>query len=282
MTKAVLPIRKRKASFITTNDYRITSLYVIDEAHPFYTRMQPSVHRSPTHEHLNIIFIGTDNGRLMRIAHYFSNNYFKNDNLDEENVEILEEIQLFDRQTAIKEISILKRGDQSNVERLFAISDKQIKSISLDFCELYSDSCESCVQNNNFDRQNARSVYNSKCYWINDSCRSSLSGTESIRSKNLTEHATFSYCEYLKMMKTSTESTSTTTTTTTTTYTTIATTADKSTTISLTQNETLKIMNGLNENKNQISSAYLNNNFLPKLMEKNNSGKNKIALVHVS
>ena len=44
----------------------------------------------------------------MRIAHYFSNAYFNNDDYDEENVVILEEIQLFDRNTSINEISILK------------------------------------------------------------------------------------------------------------------------------------------------------------------------------
>ena len=44
----------------------------------------------------------------MRVAHYFSNNYFKNDELDEEHLEILEEIQLFDKASAIKEISMLK------------------------------------------------------------------------------------------------------------------------------------------------------------------------------
>ena len=44
----------------------------------------------------------------MRIAHYFSNNYFRNDALDEEHVEILEEIQIFDKNTPVKEIAVLK------------------------------------------------------------------------------------------------------------------------------------------------------------------------------
>ena len=44
----------------------------------------------------------------MRIAHYFSNDYFNNDDYDEENVVILEEIQLFNKNTSINEISILK------------------------------------------------------------------------------------------------------------------------------------------------------------------------------
>jgi hypothetical protein len=44
----------------------------------------------------------------MRIAHYFSDGYFLNDNYDEENVVILEEIQLFEKNISINEISILK------------------------------------------------------------------------------------------------------------------------------------------------------------------------------
>jgi hypothetical protein len=64
MTKAALPIRKRKASFITTNDYRITCLHVL-ESDPnsanrdFYESMQPSVRQLDRYEHLNIVFIGT-------------------------------------------------------------------------------------------------------------------------------------------------------------------------------------------------------------------------------
>ena len=106
MTKAALPVRKRKASFITTNEYRITCLHVVDDLDDF--NMQPSVKRLDRYQHLNIIYAGTDNGKIMRIAHYFSDDYFRNDNYEEENVVILEEIQLFDSNTTVNEISILK------------------------------------------------------------------------------------------------------------------------------------------------------------------------------
>ena len=63
MSKAALPIRKRKASFITTNDYRITSLRVLDagnpESRPFYDSMQPVVRPLAKYQHLNVVFIGT-------------------------------------------------------------------------------------------------------------------------------------------------------------------------------------------------------------------------------
>ena len=44
----------------------------------------------------------------MRIVHHFDNNYFKTEDLDQEKVEILEEIQLFDKNSTITEIQILK------------------------------------------------------------------------------------------------------------------------------------------------------------------------------
>lgn len=44
----------------------------------------------------------------MRIVHHFSDGFFYNDEADEERVEILEEIQLFDKQTKINQISLLK------------------------------------------------------------------------------------------------------------------------------------------------------------------------------
>jgi hypothetical protein len=63
MTKAALPVRKRKASFITTNDYRITCLHVIesdDVNSDLYASMQPAVRKQlGRFDHLNIVFVGT-------------------------------------------------------------------------------------------------------------------------------------------------------------------------------------------------------------------------------
>ena len=50
----------------------------------------------------------------MRIAHYFSNSYFLNDEYDEEHVELLEELQLFSKNTTITEIKILKYDTYSD------------------------------------------------------------------------------------------------------------------------------------------------------------------------
>lgn len=59
MAKAALPIRKRKASFITTNEYRITCLYVVND--PDELNMQPSVKKSKKLSNLKIIYAGTGN-----------------------------------------------------------------------------------------------------------------------------------------------------------------------------------------------------------------------------
>jgi hypothetical protein len=45
---------------------------------------------------------------LLRIAHYFTNKYFENDNPLEERVELLEEIQLFEKDMSINEIEIIR------------------------------------------------------------------------------------------------------------------------------------------------------------------------------
>jgi hypothetical protein len=49
-----------------------------------------------------------DNGKLLRIIHHFSDDFFNNENQNEEKVEIIEEIQLFDRETKINQITLLK------------------------------------------------------------------------------------------------------------------------------------------------------------------------------
>jgi hypothetical protein len=49
-----------------------------------------------------------DNGKLLRIAHFFTNKYFENDDPNEERVELLEEIQLFEQEVSINQIEIIK------------------------------------------------------------------------------------------------------------------------------------------------------------------------------
>lgn len=58
MTKAALPIRKRRASFITTNEYRLSTLFVLDDAEK-YDHIYPSVNKMKNFDFLNIIFAGT-------------------------------------------------------------------------------------------------------------------------------------------------------------------------------------------------------------------------------
>jgi len=66
MTKAALPIRKRRASFITTNEYRITCLHLIDSLDE--NKMQPSVKRfDDKYTNLNIILAGTGKEKLFKI-----------------------------------------------------------------------------------------------------------------------------------------------------------------------------------------------------------------------
>ncbi len=88
MKNGVYPIRRRKASFMTLYRYRITALVVDEEA-------AVSSGEDTKFKNLNVIYAGTDNGRVLRIAHYFSDEYFENDLADEERVDLLEEIQLF-------------------------------------------------------------------------------------------------------------------------------------------------------------------------------------------
>lgn len=98
------------------------------------------------------------------------------------------------------------------------IADKQVKSIPIDFCELYSESCEKCLEHN------TNEFYSSKCYWVDNACKSSLkmNGVQSMPMEQQ-EH-----CRLLKQSSTTT--TTTTTTTSTTTSKTISTTATSSST----------------------------------------------------
>lgn len=54
MTKSALPVRKRKASFMITNDYRITCLFVLDD---HVTLPAPRNLKGLTH--MNVIYAGT-------------------------------------------------------------------------------------------------------------------------------------------------------------------------------------------------------------------------------
>ena len=88
---------------------------------------------------------------------------------------------------------IRKNGRQ----QLVAISKNAIKSIPTTFCELYSDSCEMCIQHNSLDQE--------KCLWTANSCVSKFNtvATNSIHS--------LEQCERLKTttLPSTTESTTT-------------------------------------------------------------------------
>lgn len=86
-------------------------------------------------------------------------------------------------------------------EKLVVNSDQQIKAIGIDFCELYSDSCESCL------KLNQMSEFRTKCMWRNGSCKTAAPTT----SLSLLEN-----CDYLKPSTTASTSPPTTPATTTT------------------------------------------------------------------
>lgn len=54
MSKSSLPVRKRKASFMITNDYRITCLLVLDD----HVTLPAPVHLKGL-THMNVIYAGT-------------------------------------------------------------------------------------------------------------------------------------------------------------------------------------------------------------------------------
>ena len=91
-----------------------------------------------------------------------------------------------------------------------AISNNQIKSISSDFCGLYSESCEKCTEMNHDDN------FDGNCFWNKENCESSLNLNFNERINGITS---LHQCELLRT--TTTTSTSSTTTTTTTKKTTI-------------------------------------------------------------
>ncbi|CAF0882629.1 unnamed protein product [Brachionus calyciflorus] len=153
MNKAIFPINKRKASFIATEDFRLTTLLVLDERK---NQVSPKL-RKLEYDYLNIILAGSDNGKLFRLAHFYNSNYFLNQKLDEEKLIFLEEIQLFSNKS-INEIRVLRNRNNGS---LIAISNDQIKVIPEDLCSIYS-TCEQCT-----NRKNMIDVFEEICIWKN-------------------------------------------------------------------------------------------------------------------
>ena len=58
----------------------------------------------------------------------------------------------------------LNRDSNGVNKRLIVVTRDEIKSISLNFCELRKNSCEECVKNNN------ETIYSTNCYWYNNMC----------------------------------------------------------------------------------------------------------------
>ena len=60
MTRAALPVRRRRASFLATHDYRITCLHIVNDPIEF-NYLQKLVQKPKHFEHLNFIYAGTGN-----------------------------------------------------------------------------------------------------------------------------------------------------------------------------------------------------------------------------
>ena len=72
MTKSALPVRKRKASFMTTNDYRITCLFVLGED----GATLPAINRLKSLHHMNVIYAGTGILIISFVLFYYLNERF--------------------------------------------------------------------------------------------------------------------------------------------------------------------------------------------------------------
>lgn len=107
MKNGAYPVRRRKASFMTLHRYRITSL-VVDQIGEAEVKAKLVGRGQEGFSNLNVIYAGTDNGKVLRIAHYFTDGYFTNDEEDEEHVEVLEEIQMFGNDTTVNQIRIVE------------------------------------------------------------------------------------------------------------------------------------------------------------------------------
>jgi hypothetical protein len=105
MKNGAYPIRRRKASFMTLHRYRITSL-AVDGTSGVEAAARRAANRA--FDHVHVIYAGTDNGKVLRVAHYFTDGYFGSEDVDEEHVEVLEEIQLFGNSTAVNQIKIVE------------------------------------------------------------------------------------------------------------------------------------------------------------------------------
>ena len=58
MTKAILPVKKRKASFIMTKEYRLSTILVLDNQKDQFSIL-PSIKKSNKYDYVNIILAGT-------------------------------------------------------------------------------------------------------------------------------------------------------------------------------------------------------------------------------
>ena len=90
----------------------------------------------------DIIFIGTTRGRVLKVINSKSA-YSKED----VNTVVIEELQLFSPGTIIKELKVmndLRGGGQKSLGRLAAMSDSEIRSLSVQRCDRAT-SCEECV-----------------------------------------------------------------------------------------------------------------------------------------
>jgi len=157
MKNGIYPVRRRKASFITLYRYRITALVVVEN--------NIKSKESSRFKNMNLIYAGTDNGRILRIAHYFTDEYFENELADEEQVKLLDEIQLFNTTAIVTKIDIIRAVD-GRVKRVLAITRNEVKALQygMDICNLFSVSCKVCVEQN--------ILTDNKCKWVNKTCMS--------------------------------------------------------------------------------------------------------------
>jgi hypothetical protein len=92
--------------------------------------------------------------------------------------------------------NIIFNQSNGNSKRIIAVSGQQIKSISIDFCDLYSESCEKCL------KSNTNTYYSSQCYWSNNACQSKPK-LEYLRSMNYSIIGNLEKCSMLLPSKNS-------------------------------------------------------------------------------
>ncbi|RMZ96318.1 semaphorin-1A-like isoform X1, partial [Brachionus plicatilis] len=153
MKKAILPVQKRRASFMSTDEFRLSSLTVLEKNSTLF----PSIKNADHFKFTNIILAGTDNGKLMRMVHFFDQGFFQNQRIEEEKFIVIEDIQLFNNKS-INEIRILK--SKSDL-KIVVVADNEVKIIASDFCQLHT-SCEECMNANRMRHP----ILNDGCKWI--------------------------------------------------------------------------------------------------------------------